>query len=43
MTCIVTQWKNAFYEKSEMQTLDLEATVNYIEYYSLGESIDAYC
>ena len=39
MTCIVTQYGNAFYEKCEMQTLGMVATDSETEYYSLGESI----
>ena len=39
MTCIVAQWRNAFYEKCEMQTLGQVATDNDTEYYSLEESI----
>ena len=39
MTCIVTQWRNVFYEQCEMQTLGQMATDNDAEYYSLGENI----
>ena len=39
MTCTVTQRRNAFYEKCEMQTLGQVAIDNDTEYYSLGESI----
>ena len=39
VTCIVTQWRNAFYEKCEMQTLGQVATDIDNEYSSLGENI----
>ena len=39
VTCIVTQWRNAFCEKCEMQTLGQVATDIDTGYYSLGESI----
>ena len=35
----VTQWRNAFSEKCEMQTFGQVATNNDTEHYSLGESI----
>ena len=38
VTFIVTQWRNAFYEKWEMQTLGQVATGIDTEYYSLGKS-----
>ena len=41
VTCIVTQWMNAFHEKCEMQTLGQVATDTDTdtEYHSLGEGI----
>ena len=35
--CIVTQWRNGFNEKCEMQILGQMATDNDTEYYSAGE------